>query len=664
MSPTLDLVRDYFRFVTAFFEVINTSAPHIYHSALPLSPQKSIVHTLYEHYARPFARVVQGLPISWEAPDLITKYDFGFCENVAWSPGSNFVVVATLGAVSVLDATTLRQLSTFGSPFPEPKWLSVSPDGRLLLAFHRGDIVVWDLQTGCPVATILTGPDLPSTSRHLSSAHSLDGKAVFVAYGEGLRGSDAFFTAYELRSGTHTTCRIPGGRIVTPIWTHGNSHLRFATVARGSLTIWEVTSTLTQAPIEVESLPAPDEVIDGDHLLFLPALSRLAFSLRNEVLVWDTRTSKLLLKSGLVGDQTHTSAGFGNGSFSSDGRFFACGTNLRYLYVWKESSAGYVLHQELAFTGATGDNMPFLSPNGESIIFLAGARLHLWSTKDQTPLHSNFIIKDMFDFIIRNMDNFIREISPGETLVAFARRQGERVTVLDLQSGDLRLVIDAGMPVECLGITEDTVVVVGTEAIVTWNMPTGNFALDAWVNIDDSVRTTMFDPPPLPYDWDVRPRASISPDLSRIAFIGHSHERKAASLGIYNMSNDGRLVGCTTVPDEELEPRFTPDGREVWVLRGGDAEKGWKIIEDRGSATTRLEPLPGPTTCQPGTLPWQSLCGYKITDDGWVLNSTRKRLLWLPHHWRSYEEDGAWSGRFLGLGNRELPAPVILEFFE
>jgi len=39
----LNTARDYFQFATNFFEVINVSAPHIYHSALELSPLSSVV---------------------------------------------------------------------------------------------------------------------------------------------------------------------------------------------------------------------------------------------------------------------------------------------------------------------------------------------------------------------------------------------------------------------------------------------------------------------------------------------------------------------------------------------------------------------------------------------------------------------------------------------
>jgi len=46
-SPTLDLTNDCFQFVIGFSEAINTSGPHIYHSALLLSPKTSIVQKLY-----------------------------------------------------------------------------------------------------------------------------------------------------------------------------------------------------------------------------------------------------------------------------------------------------------------------------------------------------------------------------------------------------------------------------------------------------------------------------------------------------------------------------------------------------------------------------------------------------------------------------------------
>ena len=74
---------------------------------------------------------------------------------------------------------------------------------------------------------------------------------------------------------------------------------------------------------------------------------------------------------------------------------------------------------------------------------------------------------------------------------------------------------------------------------------------------------------------------------------------------------------------------------------------GWEVIEDDESSATRVQPLKI-TACQPGALPWQSSRGYEVTHDGWILSPTQKRLLWLPHRWRSDEEDRKWGGAFLG----------------
>ena len=113
-----------------------------------------------------------------------------------------------------------------------------------------------------------------------------------------------------------------------------------------------------------------------------------------------------------------------------------------------------------------------------------------------------------------------------------------------------------------------------------------------------------------------------------------------------------------------LEPYFTPDGREIWgVSQKSSAMRGWQVIENNESGVTMLRPL-GPKVCPSGALPWQSSRGYEVTDGGWILSSTRKRLLWLPHRWRSDERSRMWNGQFLGLWHGELQEIVILEFLE
>ena len=112
-------------------------------------------------------------------------------------------------------------------------------------------------------------------------------------------------------------------------------------------------------------------------------------------------------------------------------------------------------------------------------------------------------------------------------------------------------------------------------------------------------------------------------------------------------------------------PWFTADGHEVWHLQDPVAirYKGYKIIERNECGSI----LPEPT--KPGAFPlegfpWRSAHGYKVVDDGWITNPSGKRLLWLPHSWRSIEVFRIWKGRFLGLLHSSLPEAVILEIYE
>ena len=68
ISTVLNTATDCLRFVTEFFEVISQSGPHIYHSALQLAPQSSIIRKLYsKQIYSPVTRVVTGIPESWDS---------------------------------------------------------------------------------------------------------------------------------------------------------------------------------------------------------------------------------------------------------------------------------------------------------------------------------------------------------------------------------------------------------------------------------------------------------------------------------------------------------------------------------------------------------------------------------------------------------------------
>ena len=640
-----------------FFDVISLSAPHIYHSALPLSPQTSIICKLYKQYTRPLARVVRGLPSSWD-PTVTTYFNEVVPFKAIWSPCNRFIAAVGCGSIVILDAATLSLLDTFEIPsqyHENGPWRpSLSPDSHLLTLIGKGELISWDLQTGGPLGAIPSGLEREANPIVFSSTYSEDGKVVAVAYYSANNshtinydGFDTFIRTYDL-SGTEAGPHCaPKGRIIEPIWTHGKC-IRFIIINHGSIAISEVEFTLKNPPVEVESLPIADKIIGAKRFLFSPSLSRLAFTLEGTIQVWDAKAAKLLLESELPHSGfylRHSPIG----SFSSDSCFFAYLDESQVVQVWEESPTGYVLHQKLRFIAESDLPLiePCLSPSGKSIIMSPhGRALHLRHTRDQVP---------SLPSIPQNHLTLV--FSPDERFAAFARQWENVVTIFDPLTGDLELAIDTDMGVMCLGIAGSVLIVVGEEKIVTWDLPGGDCTFNASVN--DSVRSTTL-------HSNYRGTSIcglISPDFSCIAILVDRDSRMGRCLDICDMST-GRCLSRKALNFSGQRVGFTWDGREVWAtcfVPGCD--EGWKIVEDSGSGPIRVERRDG-FVRPSGVFPWESRHGYEVTGDGWVLSATRKRLLWLPHRWRSHFSRTAWSGRFLGLLHQELSEVVILEFPE
>ena len=161
-----------------------------------------------------------------------------------------------------------------------------------------------------------------------------------------------------------------------------------------------------------------------------------------------------------------------------------------------------------------------------------------------------------------------------------------------------------------LGVTESTAIVVGEGKIIIWNLPVGNCVPDVRANAYDSVRTIAFNHPP-PFPGRLH-SASISPDFNHLVITGGGGK----GLDIYGMSTGTHLVGTTT---HVYQPWFTRDGREIRHSRGFSG--GHKIIRgSEGSGVIGLEPVRDGGGPSGGHL-WESSYGYKVTDDGWILDS-------------------------------------------
>ena len=448
--------------MTGYFEVISASAQHIYHSALVFVPQESIVRKLYESYAHPFTRVVHGLPMSWDATTAAITRSSARIEAVAWSPCNSFIAISFYSdiRIEILDSVTLQRLQTleFLQAWEKPaqhEALVFSPDSHVLTSFSRRDfskerlVISWDLQTGGLAGVI--GLGWMETSR-ASIAYSANGKFVAVhcrnSFADDIFDDTAGDTILilDVTSSVHIHSHLFASTVefLNDIWTHEES-LQFATFDVTAITIWEVGFASDAAPTEVETLPVAGnaefaacyaESSEEDRcecFRFLPSPCRLAIIFQDEdkVAVWDVRKSKFLLYC--------TDSTFYSMSFSSDGHFFACSTLSSDIYLWKESPAGYILHQILAPN--TAYPSPLLSRNGESIIVFSRSTIRLWRTKSFTTSPSSGSTRTPYN------RNFVLDFSPDGMSTVVARQENNSVEVLNLKSGVLQSTIDAGMEV-------------------------------------------------------------------------------------------------------------------------------------------------------------------------------------------------------------------------
>ena len=639
--------------MTGFFEIINKSALHIYHSALPLSPQTSIVRRLYEPHTRPLVRVVRGLPVSWE--QSVATMKFPTTVNAAvWSPCNRFIAIvygSSRATIEILDAATLGQLATVDFPPDElcgPQWLIFSPGGRFLtwLSGNPGDFISLDVQTGALLSAI-------SPEQQGGFLISVTYSTCGTMFGVSFRDDDIFaIRTYDILSGAHISSVLIEGEVLYEIWTHGEC-LRYGTIGLEVITVWEVEFASTRTPTRVDSLSIPDNLRSSEYVWYHPAPSRLALTVQGRIFVWDTQNSKFLLDSVDPVDYI----GGPHTSFSPDGHFFACGVVIPETYspeisLWKESPTGYILHRKLVAN--TAAFTPLISPNGESIIAFGGSAVQLWHTTDSTTSPS--VVSTQAS---QGGKSFILGFSPDEMSAAVARTEDKTVTILELKSGIPRLTIDTGMKVYGLRVGESTIVVVGEGRIITWNLPARDCVLDSRVNADDSIRATTFNHPPICI-FTERPTISVSPSLRHIAIVElEDDEASHSHLHLYDVPT-GQCLASVPI-NLGSSPWFTLDGREVWCLTVLDRGDRWKIVEDSESSVTKLEYL-GPTTHPPDGFPWNSSRGYRVTiDNQKILSPSGKLLLWLPPHLQSSKGQRMWAGRFLVSLHRGLPEPVILE---
>jgi len=433
----LNIAKDSFQFVTNFFEVINVSVPHIYHSALGLCPTSSIIRKLY--YCRRVTRsptVVVGTPESWARNTGISGKDSytGLC---TWSPCGRFVAAQTRKAVEIRNQLTL-ELITVLQPTENTSHLTgpltYSPDGRSIACAFNIAIIIWDIQTGG------VAREIRSRANSISLAWSLDGQTICAIDSEGQR--NFIVHMYDVSSGTVSFPGTLQSGDNPHLWTVNESFRVMTTVRSRSridtIDIFEVGSTLTR----IQSFSPL--LSNAKNMSFSPTTHHISISDDSTLCIFDIRNSGCLL---------HTEGHFLSRCFSPDGSLFAAYQN-DVVWVWKYGSGRYTPCGELQCRGLSDPLLQF-SPTPSSILchskdILQVLRLYGLPTSLETR-HGQYV-----------------GLSHSGTRVATAHKMESIVTTTDLLAQTPPQSIDTDLAIEGLVLTGNVLLVTGSKQIVAW----------------------------------------------------------------------------------------------------------------------------------------------------------------------------------------------------
>ena len=596
--------------MTRFFEPINASATHVYHSALELSPLSSIVRKL--HYRRrpiPFPRVVAGTPDSWDPSAAISHTHYAYTSSVTWSQCGQFVAVRTKEAVEIRDALTSGLLSTLQPTEPtselagEPTY---SPDGRSIACVSVAIIIIWDIQTGGVMKEIQC-----DEAGDASLVWSLGGWAIGTMF----RDRDTWaMRVYDVTSGTALSYIKLQSRDRPHLWVHGK-YFRVAVtgIEDGALAIhiFEVWSAITK----IESFRTKSLGPDGKIRSFSPTTYRISVWSDERFLVLDIRSSECLLSKDWQAKSD---------CFSSDGSFFAASPYVGdRIHIWKYTAGHYTPWKEFQTQGQFNNDLQF-SPTSSSILVRSGQVLRVW------PL-------DIPSTSLSTYDRQLVAFSCSGAYIAAANDETKIVIITNLLSPAASQLIHTGREIGRLALTGNILLVVGIESTMAWLL-TGEGTVDRVpgdrrAGPGDSIWT-------VPIGSGSKLTSSFTrPDFLVEGEIGAIRDRFGSGTvkHVYH-TRTGKIIDSSPLPSHRATRWRESTCDSGWLhLRRRDLDKRSGHAEDN----------------------W--LVSKSTVERGWVKDPAGKHRLWVPVEWRAFRS-ASWYYDITTLQLRLISHQIIIKF--
>ena len=624
----LDTARDYFHFVTKFFEVIKVSAPHIYHSALELAPKSSIVRKRYHwwFFRRFGPRVAYGLPSSWDQPATI----IGEYESYTWSPCGQSFSVRTSTSVEVWDALTVEKRSTLQLTeakvaaeiwyphYHSPDILVYSPDGHSLAGCFGSAITIWDIQTSGVVVEI----ECKSISiLPRSLVWSLDGTTIFATFPVGV-GTWAV-AIYDVALGRETSNTTLLSSIEPCLWQHKNTLCVMAMLgdedSQATISILEIWPVFNQNTVESFSINL-DLSGEPPTISFSPLTYRISavtykHSNPHTLFVFDIRDSRVLLQ-----ETSYFTANY----LSPDGSLLVASGMCDNVYVWKYTpKQDYVLWKKFPLWSGS-DDIPRgyrISPASSSMLMSRVDFLevqHLEGPSTYPPAKSN---------------RHYSEISPDGAYIVAGPKYGETITISNLYK-NTSCFIYTGFAIHGLALTGNILLIEGVYEFAAWRL-TAEGAVDKVLgNRIGDYKNKL---------W----AKMVQKSLARFWVEGHT--------GVIEGSEDLVYFDTETGAKLELSPVEAPPPSSPF----------WKDLYDHGLGFTAQysfsyhnfvecdDPSEGDLLV---SIPW-----YK---GGWVEypEGEHRHRFWLPAHWRPVWDEAHWLDDATALRLVSASGLVVIKF--
>ena len=667
-NQLLDIAQDFFHFVTKFFEPINVSATHIYHSALELCPTSSIVRKLYYdrcHGSTRFPRVAIGNLDPWD--ETISPSRGDCYESCTWSPCGRFIAAQMEEVIEIRNQLTFQLSSLLRLPenaslLQSP--LAYSPDGQSLACTSFEGIIIWDIQTGGVVQSI----DCPGNVHEL--VWSLDGGTIAITLAYSKRVSSVI--TYDAGSGAQLFEETVEKEQILTLWAHeksfrflsrqvfsnpetsdpdtsdsdtsdsdtpisdtsvsdtsvsdapgtdasdsnaSDSNASDSDASNSDTPDFEINMSIFEiGPTFIKIEPLPGVHSPTTRITFSPSTHRISLSGHGLLRIIDVRNSHKLFEDR---------GKFFSPQFSSDGNLFAA-LQENVLHVWKYTSGSYVLLREFPLSWFSVYHTPNISlefsPASTSILYLYGdvfqvQSLHRPSIAPQTRCQH-------------------AAISHSGRYIATADESQSTITIIDLHSQAPSQFIDTGGEIEGLAITGNVLLVAFSETVVGWLL-TKEGRVEGLVESrraghSDSIWTITSLP------W--HPKSLCFRVSGQVGLIGTD-----------NILPFSYHTGTGGVPDNFHQPQYfgfpwvsiykPGNYREYHYLRHHDAPQRDTPPED-------------------GWLTFGTTTGKA----GWVVDPEGRHRFWVPVEWRRYLSRKNWHHDITTLFVRIKDEPVVIKF--